>query len=232
VSYLAVVMTSILVLGPRVGASQAPLAELLGVAFGAPGRVVTTVVAVLLTVGAMNAYFAGGAKLGAALGRDGSLPGWFAQGGRAGEVPRRALAVTTGMSLVSLVATAVLHLDLTASVLLATGAFTVVYVVGTAAAVRLLPRGTWAWRGAVVSLVSVVALLVVNGRHALWTLAVAAAAVAYETAVSRRRTRTSRRSPSSMRSSETAPYPTATPSLGVSAAPLPDAVDVEPCASR
>ena len=110
-------------------------------------------VAVLLTVGAMNAYFAGGAKLGAALGRDGSLPAWFAQGGQAGQVPRRALAVTTALSLLSLLATALLHLDLTASVLLATGAFTVVYVVGTAAAIRLLPRGTWARRGAVVSFV-------------------------------------------------------------------------------
>jgi amino acid efflux transporter len=234
VLYLAIVTTSILVLGPRVGASQAPLAELLGVAFGAPGRVATTVVAVLLTVGAMNAYFAGGAKLGAALGRDGSLPTWFAQGGRAGEVPRRALAVTTGLSLVSLLATAVLHLDLTASVLLATGAFTVVYVVGTAAAIRLLPRGTWGRRGAVVSFVSVVVLLAVNGRHALWTLAVAAAAVAYETAVSRRRTRTSRRSPSSRRSSATAPYPTATPSTDRPADPSiePAAADAESCPSR
>ena len=37
VLYLGVVATSILVLGPGVGGSQAPLAELLGVAFGAPG---------------------------------------------------------------------------------------------------------------------------------------------------------------------------------------------------
>ena len=226
VLYLGVVATSILVLGPRVGASQAPLAELLGVTFGAPGRTITTVVAVLLTVGAMNAYFAGGAKLGAALGRDGSLPSWFAQGGQAGQVPRRALAVTTGLSLLSLLATAVLHLDLTTSVLLATGAFTVVYVVGTGAAIRLLPRGTWAWLGAVVSFASVVALLLVNGSHALWTLAVAAAAVAYETVVSRRRTRPSRRSPSSSPSSATAPYPTATPSLDASAAAF------EPCVPR
>ncbi|HEU5000442.1 MAG TPA: amino acid permease [Lapillicoccus sp.] len=212
VLYLGVVATSILVLGPRTGSSQAPLADLLGVAFGAPGRVVTTVVAVLLTVGAMNAYFAGAARLGAALGRDGSLPAWFAQGGQAGQVPRRALAVTTVLSLTSLVATALLHLDLSASVLLATGAFTVIYVIGTAAAIRLLPRGTWAWRGAVLSFVSVTLLLAVNGAHALWTVGVAAAAVGYETLVSRRRTRTSRRSPSSSRSSATAPYPTTTPS--------------------
>ena len=226
VLYLAVVTASILVLGPRAGATQAPLAELIGLSFGAPGRVVTTLVAVMLTVGAMNAYFAGGAKLGAALGRDGSLPAWFARGGRAGEVPRRALAVTAALSLVSVAVTAALDIDLSTSVLAATGAFTVVYVVGTAAAARLLPRGTWAWRGAVLSLVSVVVLLALNGAHALWTLVVAAVAVGYEARASRRRTRPSRRSPSSTRSDGMAPYPTTRPSRstglsGPSGSPAP-----------
>ncbi|MEP6631686.1 MAG: amino acid permease [Lapillicoccus sp.] len=213
VLYLGIVAASILVLGPRAGASQAPLAELLGISFGAPGRIVTTVVAVLLTVGAMNAYFAGGAKLGAALGRDGSLPAWFARGGRAGEVPRRALLVTAALSMASVALTAALQLDLSSSVLIATGAFTVIYVVGTAAAIRLLPRGTWAWRGAVVSFVSVVILLLLNGTHALWTIVVALLAAAYEALASRRRTATSRRNPSSTRPDPTAPYPTTSPSI-------------------
>jgi amino acid efflux transporter len=51
--------------------------------------------AILLTLGAMNAYYAGAAKLGAALGRDGALPGWLARGSSAGEVPRRSLAVVS-----------------------------------------------------------------------------------------------------------------------------------------
>ena len=49
--------------------------------------------ALLLTFGTMNAYYAGAAKLGAALGRDGALPAWLAAGASAGEVPRRSLAV-------------------------------------------------------------------------------------------------------------------------------------------
>ena len=223
VLYLGVVSASILVLGPRTGISQASLAELLGMTFGTPGRVMTTLVAVLLTVGAMNAYFAGAAKLGAALGRDGSLPVWFARGDQAGQAPRRSLVVTTVLSVIALVATAMLHLDVASVVLVATGAFTVIYVVGTAAAIRLLPRGSCARRTAVVSFVSVVALLVVNGTHSAWPLAVAVAAVAYETVVSRRRTRTSRRRPSSTRSSATAPYPTASPAT---------AVDADSCAAR
>ena len=62
--------------------------------------------------------------------------------------------------------------------LLATGCFTLVYVLGTAAAVRLLPRGSWAWRGAVVALASVVALLAVTGLQVLWALGIAAASLA------------------------------------------------------
>ena len=95
VLYLGVVVASILVLGSAAGSSAAPLADLLAIAFGGPARGVTTVVAVLLTVGAVNAYFAGGARLGAALGRDGALPAWFARGSTAGEVPRRSLGFVT-----------------------------------------------------------------------------------------------------------------------------------------
>ncbi len=72
--YLGVVATSLLVLGPRTSHSQAPLADLLGIGFGGPVLAVTTLIALLLTVGAMNASFAGGSRLGSALGRDGALP--------------------------------------------------------------------------------------------------------------------------------------------------------------
>ena len=105
VLYLGVALATVAVLGPAL-ASQAPLADLLAVGFGGPVRVVTAVVAVLLTLGAMNAYFAGAARLGAALGRDGALPAWFARGSTAGEVPRRSLAVVTAGSLLTLLGVA------------------------------------------------------------------------------------------------------------------------------
>jgi amino acid efflux transporter len=145
VLYLGVVVTSFLVLGPRTGRSQAPLADLLAIGFGPPARVVTTVVALLLTVGAMNAYFAGGSRLGAA------------------------------------------------------------------AAIKLLPRHTWAWRGAVVSFTSVMALLVPTGPHVLWAVGVMVTAVLYESWSSRRTSRATSRIPSSTDSDVTAPYPTTKP---------------------
>lgn len=179
VLYLGVAAAAVLVLGPAAGTSAAPLADLLAIGFGGPARGVTTVVAVLLTIGAMNAYFAGGAKLGAALGRDGAFPNWMARGSTVGEVPRRSLVVVVGLCLVSLGATVVVRMDLAGSVLLATGSFTLVYVIGTASAVRLLPRGSWARRGAGFSFVCVTAVLWMTGVHVLWALGVALAALTY-----------------------------------------------------
>ena len=185
--YLALAATSLMVLGPATGSSEAPLSDLLAAGVGGEVRIVTAVVAVLLTVGAMNAYYAGGSRLGAALARDGALPAYLATGSGAGQVPRRSLALIAVQSVLWLVATEVLHLGLTPLMLLATGCFTLVYVLGTGAAVRLLPRGTKVWWTAVVALTSVLALLVMNGWHVVWALGVAAAAVGYQTWSARRR---------------------------------------------
>jgi amino acid efflux transporter len=180
VLYLGIASASLLVLGGRAGSTEAPLAELLAIGVGGQVRVLTAVVAVLLTLGAMNAYYAGAAKLGAALGRDGALPVWFARGSSAGEVPRRSLAVVCGLSGVALATVAVARVGARPAALVTTGSFIVVYVLGTAAAVRLLPRGTWAHRAAVVAFVAVLGLLAVTGVYALWTVVVAASALAYQ----------------------------------------------------
>jgi len=203
--YLGVVVASLTVLGTGAGSSQAPLADLLAIGLGAPARWVTTVIALLLTVGAMNAYLAGAAKLGAALGRDGGLPSWFGQGSRSGEIPRRSLAVVTVLSFGSLAVTAAADLDLQSSVLLVTGSFTLVYVLGTAAAVRLLQRGTWAHAGAVGSVICVSGLLVLTGRHLIWGLGVAALGLVYSVFSSRRSTLPNLASPSCTLSERVAP---------------------------
>lgn len=187
VLYLAIAGTSVLVLGSAAGTSAAPLSDLLALGIGGPVRAITAVVAVLLTIGAMNAYFAGAAKLGAALGRDGALPVWFARGSAAGEIPRRSLLVVSVLALLSLAAFDILDLDLQALVLLTTGAFSLVYAVGTASALRLLPRGTWAHRAALGALVAVVGLLVLTGAYVVWALALAAAALGYDAHANRAR---------------------------------------------
>ena len=72
--------------------SRVPLADLVSVGFGGAGRDATAFLAVALTMGTMNVYLGGAAKLAAALAADGVLPRWLAAGARR-SVPRRPLAL-------------------------------------------------------------------------------------------------------------------------------------------
>ncbi|GIJ73122.1 APC family permease [Virgisporangium ochraceum] len=179
VLYLGVAVATVLVLGPAASGSPAPLADLLAVGVGGPARALAAVAAVLLTLGTMNAYYAGAAKLGAALGRDGALPSALAAGSRAGEVPRRSLGVVSGGATLSLAVVTVADVGVRPLVLLTSGCFVLVYALGTAAAIRLLPRGSVTRRLAFVALVAVAALLAATGVYLVWPLLIAAVAVVY-----------------------------------------------------
>ncbi|HEY3502331.1 MAG TPA: amino acid permease [Actinocatenispora sp.] len=185
--YLAVAAASVLVLGPAAGRTGAPLAELLARGAGGRAAVVAAVAAVLLTLGTMNAYYAGAAKLAAALGRDGGLPEWFARGSAAGETPRRGLAVVAGLGVVGFAATTGAGIGAAPLVLLTTGCFVTVYALGVAAALRLLPRRTGAYRLAWVAMVAVTGLAVATGPYLVWPVLVAAAALTYHRIRRRRR---------------------------------------------
>jgi amino acid efflux transporter len=179
VLYFAVAAATILVLGMGAATTAAPLALLLAVGIGGPVKMLAAVAALLLTAGTMNAYFAGAAKLGAALGRDGALPNWFAHGSEAGGIPRRALLSLAGLTLIVLITTAVAHLRVEALVLMTTGAFVVVYILGTAAALRLLEAGSWARRAAFLALIFDILLLATTRLYLLWSAGIAACAVIY-----------------------------------------------------
>jgi amino acid efflux transporter len=196
VLYLAVAAASVLVLGPAAGASSAPLADLLAAGVGGPVRALTAVVAVLLTVGAVNAYLAGAARLGQALARDGALSA------RVFGTPRKSLTFVTVGGLASVALPITLH----TAMLLVTGCFTLVYVLGTAAALKLLPAG-WSRRGAGIAFVAVLGLLVLSGPPALLSLVVAAGAVLYVS----RSTAPKMASPSSSNAGSIAPKPNTKP---------------------
>ncbi len=179
VLYLAVAGATVLVLGPAAGSTEAPLAQLLGLGVGGPVHLLAAVAALLLTFGAMNAYLAGAARLGAALGQHGGLPGWLARGGSAGEVPRRSLALVAGLSALVMGVVLAARTGPTPLVMLTTGNFVLVYVLGTAAALRLLPRSDRAHRYARLSLVAVAGLLAAAGWYLLWPLLLATGALLY-----------------------------------------------------
>jgi amino acid efflux transporter len=179
VLYLSVAAAIIMVLGQAAATSAAPLGELMALSLGGNARYLAALAAVLLTLGAMNAYFAGSAKLGAALGRDGALPGWLTRGSEAGEVPRRSLALSAAMAAAILLVVVLSGLDIKTLVLATTGSFLAVYVLGIAAAVRLLPKGTKARLAAMLALGAVGLLVIMFGLYLLWSIVVALGALAY-----------------------------------------------------
>ncbi len=176
VLYLGVAGTNVAVLGSGLGASQAPLADLLAVGIGEPARLITAIVALLLTLGTVNAYVAGATKLGTALAAEGALPRWLSG------TEHRSLGFVTGAAVV----VALLPLDQHTFMLMVSGGITLVYVIGTAAALKLLP-GVPAKVVAGFSLVSVCVLLWLTGWPALLGLFVAAAALGYRAWRLRRR---------------------------------------------
>ncbi|HEY3734335.1 MAG TPA: amino acid permease [Streptosporangiaceae bacterium] len=177
--YLAVAFATIAVLGPAAGSGSAPLASLLAAGLGGNGRLLAAAAALLLTLGAMNAYYAGTAKLGAALGRDGGLPGWLTRGSMAGEIPRRSLGVLGTLAMAALLVALGDGSGPQPLVRLTTGLFVAVYAIGVAAAVRLLPRRSKARGAAMVSFAVVVVLLVMTGVYLIWPLLVTGGALLY-----------------------------------------------------
>lgn len=187
VLYLGIAFCTVAVLGRHVG--RAPLADLLAGALGGWARPATTVIALLLTVGAVNSYFAGASRLGASLAMSGALPAWLGADVAAGaRNPRRALAVVSAGGVATTVIGAALGQRTDVTLLATTGTFALVYVVGTAAAVRLLPGG-WPRVAAVVSLVASCALLALTGPAVLVPVVTGLAGVAWATFRGRRASR-------------------------------------------
>jgi amino acid efflux transporter len=119
VLYVGLAVATISVTGSS--GSKVPLADLLGAGLGDPGRKATAVLAVVLTMGTMNVYVAGGTNLARAL-----LPRVR---------PLLSLAVL-GSGVLALLVVGVLQAD---QVVRATSAcFIAIYVLALAAAVRIL----------------------------------------------------------------------------------------------
>jgi amino acid efflux transporter len=117
--------------------SKVPLADLIAVGFGRAGRDATAVLAVALTMGTMNVYLSGSAKLMASLAADGDLPRWLA-GDSERSVPRRPLALYT-VTTVILLGLLVAGFSNTGDLVRATSAcFIAVYLLAVLSAARIL----------------------------------------------------------------------------------------------
>ena len=168
--YAALAVATITV--PAGSGSRVPLADLMAVGFGRIGRDATAVLAVALTMGTMNVYIGGSAKLAAALAADGALPRWLA-GDAHRNIPRRplaVLAVTSTFLLLGLVA----NISSTNALVRATSAcFIAVYVLALASAARML-----AGRLRAAALVALALVLVVGVFSSAFLLVPAVAVLA------------------------------------------------------
>jgi amino acid efflux transporter len=117
--------------------SKVPLADLIAVGLGRAGRDATAVLAIALTMGTMNVYMGGSAKLAAALAQAGALPAWLCRG-TPRSVPRRPLAVIAlgGTAMLAALLAGVWSTD--ALVRSTSACFVAVYVLALASATRIL----------------------------------------------------------------------------------------------
>ena len=164
--------------------SKVPLADLVAVGFGRAGRDATAILAVALTMGTMNVYTGGSAKLAAALAQEGALPRWLGGDARR-SVPRRpllVLAVTAPALLLALGA----GFSNAADLVRATSAcFVAVYLLALGSATRILTGRTRL--AAVVSVALTAAVAVFSAGFLLVPLAAAAITLGARHVAARRR---------------------------------------------
>jgi amino acid efflux transporter len=135
VLYISLAVATIGVTGSSL--SRVPLADLVSVGFGRVGRDVTAVLAVALTMGTMNVYMGGGAKLAAALADAGAVPRWLKDVNDR-TVPLRPLAAFAGVGIVLLAALAAGWINVTDLIRSTSSLFVGVYVLAISSAVRIL----------------------------------------------------------------------------------------------
>ncbi|QEO16090.1 amino acid permease [Agromyces intestinalis] len=176
--YLALQIVTVGVLGDRAGAGVVPLIDLVDVVLPGIGPAIVAAIAVIVTTGVMNAYLPAFGNLGAALGRDGDLPRFFAKGAAGGEVPRRALVLSGSVTLVYFVLMVANGGELSTFILIHTSNMVAIYFVGMLAATLLLRRWSVGWWLAVVATVLTAGLLVLAGANLLVPAVLAIAAIA------------------------------------------------------
>jgi len=168
VLYLGLAVAAIGVLGTATP-SDVPLADLMAAGLGPAGRTVTAGLAVLLTMGAMNAYVAASVQLAGALAEDGSAPRLLGR-------PRAALGLFACVGAVLLVPLAFDVVGVDGLVRATSAAFVAVYVAATAAGMRLLNGAARVSAG--VAFVAVAVVLAFSGVYLVVPVIVAATALA------------------------------------------------------
>jgi amino acid efflux transporter len=154
--YLSVAVATVGTQAYRAGGNVAPFAAILSNALGVYGGVSTGVLAVFIIFGTVNAYTTGISRVIYSVAKEGGLPRAVARIHPRTGVPHLSLALLSGLSLITLVASYFLNIDLQTALLIPSGAAILVYVIGSASGIRLLKGGRarlYPWISLAVSLV-------------------------------------------------------------------------------
>ncbi|MEW6511211.1 MAG: amino acid permease [Bacteroidota bacterium] len=156
VFYVAVATVTVGTGAYRAGGGVAPFAAIFANTLGRYGAVGTALLALFIIFGAVNAYTAGMSRVIYAVARDGGFPRWLHHlNGRSG-VPDRSLVMLFGLAMVTLAMYYFLKVNLDTALLIPSGAAILVYVIGSAAGIKLLKgsdgRNVYAWISLVMSL--------------------------------------------------------------------------------
>ncbi len=165
--YIAVATVTVGTGAFRAGGSVAPFAAIFANTLGRYGAVGTAALALFIIFGTVNAYTAGMSRVIYAAARDGGFPRYLHHlNGKTG-VPDRSLVMLFGMSMLTLGVYFYTEINLETALLIPSGAAILVYVIGSAAGIKLLKgheeRNIFAW----ISLVMALAILPFVGVLAL-----------------------------------------------------------------
>ena len=180
VSYFVLQMVTIGVLGADHEWGLVPLLDLASAVAPGLGPWLVGVVALIVTVGVINAYLPALGKLGAALAEKGDLPRALAPGAAPGETPRPALIVTAVIALAYFAVMAATGNRLDQFILFHTANMVAIYAAGMVAALLLLPRFSLGWWLAAIATAMSAVLLVLAGWYLVAPGVLAALAVIVE----------------------------------------------------
>lgn len=176
IAYISLQWVTVGVLGKEAGTGAVPLLSLINETAPEWGAIVVAIIAAIVSVGVMNAYFPAFGKLGAALGRDGDLPKAFAKGADAQVIPRRSLWLIFLIVAIYFAFLWSQDFYLGNLILMHTSSMVTIYLIGMVAAVKILERFSLGWWLAVLATVLSVGLFLLAGANLIVPLIVAAIA--------------------------------------------------------
>jgi amino acid efflux transporter len=177
--YIAVAVVTIGTLAYQAGGSVAPFAAIFSNVLGNYGGVGTAILALVIIFATVNAYTAGMSRVVLAVAKDRGFPAWLDYVDKKTGTPTKSLMMLSGLSLAMLTFYYFFDVDLQTALLIPSGSAILVYVIGSAAGVKLLSDRGWRRTLPWISLILSIVLLPFVGTPALGSILAGVAAYLY-----------------------------------------------------